>query len=137
MTENRLIKKGGGVAILFNDSFKCTKLSYGNFASFEHVALQLRSSPQAIFLNIYRPPKYCAAFFEDFAELLSAICIDFDCVIIAGDFNIHVDNPQDRGTKELCCIFENYGLTQHVTQATQQGTHLRLDYLQGSEHFQC
>lgn len=45
------------------------------FASFEYVALQLNLSSQAVFLNIYRPPKYCAHFFDDFAELLSVICI--------------------------------------------------------------
>ena len=123
MSENRVNKKGGGVAILFNDSFQCTQISYGNFASFEYVALQLRSSPQALLLNIYRPPKYCASFFDDFTELLSIICINFDRVIIAGDFNIHVDNPQDRGTKELCCVFESYGLTQHVTQPTHNKGH--------------
>ena len=72
---------------------------------------------------IYRPPKYCATFFDDFTELLSIICINFDRVIIAGDFNIHVDNPQDRVTKELCCVFESYGLTQHVTQPTHNKGH--------------
>ena len=51
------------------------------------------------------------------------ICIDFDCVVIADDFNIHVDNPQDRGTKELCCVFENYGLSQHVTRPTHNKGH--------------
>ena len=51
-------------------------------------------------------------------ELLSIVCIDFDCVVIVGDFDIHVDNPQDRRTKELCCGLDNYGLTQHVTEPT-------------------
>ena len=124
MNESRVHKRGGGVAILFKNSFICTQLSVGNFASFEYVALQLRSTNRAICINIYRPPKYCAAFFDDFAELLSMICVDFDCIIVTGDFNIHVDNPQDRGTKELCCIFENYGLTQHVTEPTHNKGHL-------------
>lgn len=39
-------------------------------------------------------------------------------MIIAGDFNIHVDNLQDRETKELYCLFENYGLTQYVAEPT-------------------
>ena len=123
MSEARVHKKGGGVAILFNDSLQCKQMSYGNLDSFEYVALQLNSSSRVIFLNIYRPPKYCATFFDDFAELLSIICIDFDCVVIVGDFNIHVDNPQDRGTKELCCVLDNYGLTQHVTEPTHNKGH--------------
>ena len=53
-----------------------------------------------------------------FAELLSIICVEFHCVVIVGDFNIHADNPQDRGTKELCCVLHNFGLTQHMKEKT-------------------
>lgn len=124
LSEARVNKKGGGVAILFNESLQCKQMCYGNFDSFEYVALQLNSSSRALFLNIYRPPKYSTtSFFDDFTELLSIICIDFDCVLIVGDFNIHVDNPQDKGTKELFCILDNYGLTQHVTVPTHNKGH--------------
>jgi len=75
------------------------------------------------FLNIYRPPKYCASFLDDFTELLSIVCIDFDGLIIVGDFNIHVDNPEDRGAKELFCVIDNFGLTQHVKGPTHNRGH--------------
>lgn len=123
MSEARMHKKGGGVAILFNDSLQCKQISYGHFGSFEYVALQLNSSSRALFLNIYRPPKYCANFFDDFTELLSVICVDFDCVVIVGDFNIHVDNQQDRGANELCQVLDNYGMSQHVTEPTHNRGH--------------
>ena len=80
------------------------------------MALLLKCSSRALFLNIYRLPKYCASFFADFTELLSIVCIDFDCLVIVGDFNIHVDNPQDKGAKELFCVLDNYGLTVHSYQ---------------------
>ncbi len=51
------------------------------------------------------------------------IRIDFDYVIIVGDFNIHVDNPQDSGTKELFCGLDNYGLTHHVMKPTHKKGH--------------
>lgn len=41
------------------------------------------------------------------AELLSIICIDFECVVIAGDFII-----QGSSSKELC------RMTQHVAKPT-------------------
>ena len=85
------------------------------FTSFEYVALQVNSSLQAMFLNIYRPPKYGTDFFDDLVESLSLICTDFDCVLIVGDFNIHVGKAEDRWTKELCCVLDNFALTQHVT----------------------
>lgn len=61
------------------------------------LALQLNSSFQAIFLNIYRP-KYCTYFFDGFAELLSLNCSDLDNLLIVGDFTICVDKPEYRGT---------------------------------------
>lgn len=44
-------------------------------------------------MNIYRPPKHNTNFLNDFKGLLSVLCVNYDCVIIDGDFNIHVDNP--------------------------------------------
>ena len=55
--------------------------------------------------------------------MLSIICIYFKCVVIVGDFNIHVDNPQDRGSIELCGVLDNYDLTQHVTGSTHNKGH--------------
>ncbi|XP_072247605.1 uncharacterized protein [Leuresthes tenuis] len=116
-------RRGGGVAVLFNESFQCKQLSPGSFQSFEYMAIQLKASPRVLFLNIYRPPKYCADFSEDLSELLSMICVDFDCIIIVGDFNIHMDNPQDRGTKDLSNTLDNFGLTQHITEPTHNRGH--------------
>ena len=35
----RELRKGGGIATLFKDVYQCKQLSYGNFESFEYVAL--------------------------------------------------------------------------------------------------
>lgn len=53
-----MLRKGVGVATLFNDVHQCRQLSYGKCGSFQHVALQLGSSCQAILVTIYRPLKY-------------------------------------------------------------------------------
>lgn len=55
--------------------------------------------------------------FDNCTELLSIICFDFDCVVIFGD------DAKDRGTKELCCVLDNCGLTQHVTEPTHNKGH--------------
>ena len=123
VSEVRLHKKGGGVAVLFHDSFQYKQMSYKNFASFEYVALQMNSPGRVLFVNIYRPPKNSTSFFEDFSELLSIICVDFDCVAVVGDFNIHTDNVQDRLSKELCCVLDNFGLSQHVKEKTHNKGH--------------
>lgn len=123
ISEAAVNRRGGGVAVLFKNSLQCKQLSFSKFSSFEYVAFQLKSSPRAVLLKIYRPPRYCANFFDDFNELLSIICIDRDCIIVVGDFNIHIDNPQDRGAKELYCILDSFGLSQHVTEPTHNRGH--------------
>lgn len=40
-----------------------------------------------------------------------------------GEFNIHADDPKDKGNKELCCVLDNFGLTQHVKDATHNRGH--------------
>lgn len=76
ISEARVSRRGGGVAVLFNESFQCKQLSPGSFQSFEYVALQLKAPSKVVFLNVYRPPKYCTDFFNDLSELLSVICVD-------------------------------------------------------------
>ena len=120
----RELRKGGGVATLFKDVYQCKQLSYGKFESFEYVALQLRSSCQAVLVTIYRPPKYSVHFVDDFSKLLSVVCIDFDCVVLVGDFNIHIDNPKDGSAKELFYILDNFELSQHVTEPTHNKGHI-------------
>ena len=79
ISEARVSRRGGGVAVLFNESFHCKQLSPGSFQSSDYMAIQLKASPRVLFLNLYKPPKYYADFYEDLSELLSMICVDFDC----------------------------------------------------------
>lgn len=39
-------------------------------------------------------------FFDEFYKLLYIICINFDCVVLVADFNIHVNNAKDRYANE-------------------------------------
>lgn len=78
MSEARMHKTRGGVTILSDYSLQCKKISYGHLASFEKCV----SSVEFFFSSyVHRLPKYYATFSDDFAELLSLICIDFDFVV--------------------------------------------------------
>lgn len=74
-------------------------MSLGDFPSFEYLCAVLKCSPRVLLLNICRPPKYYADFFDDVNELLSSISTDFDCLVITGDFNFHTDDLNDKGAK--------------------------------------
>ena len=116
--------KGGGVAKIFNTSLQCKQISHGDFASFEYICALVKGSPCILLLTIYRPPKHSAkVFLEEFGELLTNICLSFDCLIISGDFNIHVDNPENTYSKELLRLIDTFGLTQHIQVPTHSHGH--------------
>lgn len=105
-------KKGGGVTILFNATFQCRKILFGDFSSFEYVAVQSRASYHAVFLTIRRPQNIMHYF------LLSALSLS---VVLVGD--IHVDNVKDGCAKELLNILDIFGLSRHVTDPTHNKGH--------------
>ena len=65
---------------------------------------------------IYRPPgTSCSAFIDEFTSFLEDTALGGDSLVIAGDFNIHMDTPTQTYPKkfsELCAAFDH---TQHVT----------------------
>lgn len=116
-------KKGGGVAVIFKSVFQCKEILFGDFSSFEYLCFLVKGDPKVIFLIIYRPPRYPGTFFDEFAELLSVICTDYNFFIIKGDFNIHMDNNMDTNAKELCSLLDTFGLFQHVNGPTHTRGH--------------
>ncbi|KAL2083495.1 hypothetical protein ACEWY4_021268 [Coilia grayii] len=77
-----------------------------------------------LLLTIYRPPRLSTpVFLEEFGELLSNICLRFDSLIISGDFNLHVDNPENTYAKEFLTLIDTFSLTQHVQGPTHSHGH--------------
>ena len=54
----------------------------------------------------------------EFADLLSLIFMEYDFIAIAGDFNIHVDNPNDNFAKDLINLLDTFDLLQIVSGPT-------------------
>lgn len=55
---------------------------------------------------------------------MSIVCIDFDCVVPVGDFDIHVDNLNDGRAKELLNILDNFGLSMDVMDSMHNMGHI-------------
>ncbi|XP_073804016.1 uncharacterized protein isoform X1 [Danio rerio] len=119
----RVNRRGGGIAALFKDVYECKQVSFGDYFSFEYLSIALKGSPRILLIIIYRPPKYSPAFIEDFTELLSIVTSEYDYFSIAGDFNIHIDNPEINAVKELMTVFNTFDLTQHVQGPTHNRGH--------------
>ena len=119
----RIGKRGGGVALIYSDLFQCKRMSFGDFLSFEYLAVVMKSSPPVLFMVVYRPPNYANNFFVEFSELLSIISLDHDCISIVGDFNIHIDKLNDNNTKELIDLLDTFDLSQHISGPTHNRGH--------------
>ena len=123
MSVCRTVRRGGGVAALFKDVYQCKQVSFGQYLSFEYLGIVLKGAPRILFIIIYRPPKYSPAFVEEVTEMLSMISSEFDCFAIAGDFNIHIDNAENKITKEMITVLNTFDLIQHVHGPTHKGGH--------------
>lgn len=108
---------------LFKDSIQGTKAFFGQFDSFEYISVQLKSPCRSLFVTIYKQPKYISKFSDEFAQLMSIVCIDYDYVLLVGDFNIHVNNLKDRCAPEFMSTIDDFGLSQHVTHSMHNKGH--------------
>ena len=118
----RGVRRGGGTASLFKETFNSNKVSFNSYTSFEYHAFVF-NSPPILCITVYRPPQHSTSFISEFSELLSVIHTTYNRVLIAGDFNLHVDNISDTMSREflnlLCCL----DFKQHVAQPTHNRGH--------------
>lgn len=76
LSESRKQRKGGGVATIIQTSIAPKKVHLGAFDSLEYLAI--KDPKKVLILTLYKPPKSKSNFFNDFSNLLSVICMDYD-----------------------------------------------------------
>ena len=113
--------RGGGAALLFKCSlqYNPVDLRVSNITTFEYITGSLTCTPdmKVLFICIYRTGAVSKKFFNDLDSILSDACLKSDYVILAGDFNIHVETINENST-ELLQITSSYGFSQIVDQPT-------------------
>ena len=62
-------------------------------------------------------------FFDEFTTLLESVAIFQSEVIISGDFNIHVDDTNDRHGRRLLDILDSFDMVQNISVPTHKGGH--------------
>ncbi|XP_013386652.1 uncharacterized protein LOC106156080 [Lingula anatina] len=128
--ECRTGKRGGGVAVLARSNLKMFRREKHSFKSLELLDLAFRSGSE-IFRSILvnRPPNKknleggMQNFFTEFSSILETAITASGHLLIAGDFNIHVDNKQSRDALHLSDILLSRNLKQHVHKPTHQKGH--------------
>ena len=93
---------GGGVALLHRSNLKFSMIQTSTYASFEILQMELKYDSKPILFNVlYRPPPSptngftSSQFLTEFEDLLDSIFLDSRMFILAGDMNVHVDDPSN------------------------------------------
>ena len=60
----------------------------------------------------------------EFSTYLETILLSKEHLVIAGDFNIHVDAPRDPDSLKLQDLLQSVGLQQHITEPTHTQGHI-------------
>ncbi len=123
-------KRGGGIALLYKQGFDIRFTDLGiTHKSFEYLSAEIVSSTLSMTLvTIYRPQqKSTGSSFSDFLDEL-AVVIDNALLkqmplLVTGDFNVHIDNQDDRCTKAFLRFLSSNGLQQHIHGATHRKGH--------------
>ena len=78
---------------------------------------------------VYRPPYSeehrvpVNVFLAEFPEYLESLLLCKEQLLTTGDFNIHVDDPQDSNARKFLELLEGLGLEQHVDKPTYRDRH--------------
>ena len=127
----RTTSHGSSVAVLTKKPFKVFKQQLANFKSFETYEAVLKSSGNynLRLVNVYRPPPSAAnglsvaLFLEEFSTYLEHLNLAPGLLLMSGDFNFHVDRPNDSDSRRSMSILDSFDLNQHVGCALYTGAH--------------
>ena len=122
--------RGGGVAVIARKGFQVKRNNSSVFSSFETLDLAITSgNKQFRLLTIYRPRATkknnlsTPQFFSDFSKFLEELIATPNKLILAGDFNFHVDNPTNTEARKFLDLLDSAGLQQHVDGPTHRDGH--------------
>src|SRR5437867_4988637 len=109
--------KGGGLGLIFHSYLKVSTVSLPLFASFESLCVRLTiASTSFTLLVIYRPPCSNSTLFQaEFSTLLEDLISSPSELIITGDFNFHVDDPNSPSGSSFLTLLDTFGLSQLVS----------------------
>lgn len=123
-------RAGGGVGAMFKTSIKCKVVDNAELSSFEYSHMEMLFDKTKLDIHIvYRPPFSArhpvttSTFFEEFQAYLSDCVKTQHPLLIAGDFNIHMDRANDSDKVKMDNLLSMFYLSQHVKTPTHRAGH--------------
>ncbi len=127
-------RRGGGVMVYVPEGVKAVRRPDLEDGSIEAVWLELETSlGHLLFCSVYRPPNARTAWMEDLSHMLERAFQEAKEVVIGGDFNCNILNP-DSTCNKLAETMSEFNVTQMVscpTRVTQSSVSL-IDLLYAS-----
>lgn len=113
-------QRGGGTAIIFKCSIKLSAVPIKVYESFESTAASLKSisGTRIILLVVYRTGNMTALFNKELDKLLSDLVPHCDCLILAGDLNIHFEQVGNKLYSQALEMLESCGMKRQVFEPT-------------------
>lgn len=134
----RVTGRGGGLAIIYRESWKVSPVSVPLYQSFESLVIKLNGPSPIIVATVYRPPKPNSEFINEFYAFLTFISPLSPTVILLGDFNIHIQNGNNYFTKDFLSCLDSFDLQQFINFPTHSKGHtLDLVCCSGVTPFNC
>ncbi|XP_063960265.1 uncharacterized protein LOC135155265 [Lytechinus pictus] len=123
--------RGGGVGVLLHKGYHVSRNPLEYFKSFEYLDLNVSSSKFCSFrlIALYRPPASkknktpLGTFFKEFSSLLEILLSSPQRLIIAGDFNIHIEKSNRAEVLNFLDILRMSKLRNHITCSTHMAGH--------------
>ena len=119
----------GGIGVLFKKSLNLTVFPTGfETSTFEHIRVADKTK-SVQFVAVYRPTPSAtnglltSQFLTEFEQFLDYICTTPGQLVILGDFNVHVDNPNKWDSKRFISTLSTYGFYQHIHGSTHKHGH--------------
>ena len=123
--KNREKDIGGGVGILIKSTIPAKQLPVRHFNSFEHTIVKISLAQQKVLylICIYRVLFVpTASFIEEVSELFDRYVVPNEELVIAGDFNIHMET-ESVYAKEFKDLLHLYDLRLHIDEPTHVKGH--------------
>uniref|UniRef100_A0A8C6M6H9 Reverse transcriptase domain-containing protein n=1 Tax=Nothobranchius furzeri TaxID=105023 RepID=A0A8C6M6H9_NOTFU len=106
--------RGGGLAILYRETWKVLPVNLPPLTTLECLACQLSGPTPTIIVTVYRPPKFSPEFLNELSALLSHLSALSPNVILLGDFNIHMDNMALPLSKDFSSSLDSLSFHQYA-----------------------
>ena len=118
-------QRGGGLTLLFKDTFTGKKLDIGELpTTFEILCASLSSARSTVIAAVvYRTGPIEDLFFNELKCIFERLSLYSCPVIITGDLNFHLDDVNNRHSKILIEQLRSFGFDQYATGSTHREGH--------------